>query len=218
MANTADYFNMLKSLLPPGEAFDARSRGRDGGTLPVELPGYFGPVGGGSPLRQILTAWADEFARLDARVQDLIAESDPRNAAELLSDYERALGLPNPCQYENRSTVAQRREAVVAMFRERGGVTLERLKKIAESVGADVEIFEEDHDAHFGIAEMGVDLFATENFSSVVIREAGQIVIDARFSTTHFSERYKEFGNLILECLMPQYIRADRAIRFEYVE
>lgn len=66
------YTRMLGALLPPGKVWR---------------------LIGGSVLLKLFTACADELGRLDARVFDLLDESDPRTADELLSEYENELKL-----------------------------------------------------------------------------------------------------------------------------
>lgn len=72
----ADYLLQLQALLPQGAAW---ARGLQ------------------STLARLLAAWADGYARVDARAEALLAEIDPRTTVELLSDWERVAGLPDPC-------------------------------------------------------------------------------------------------------------------------
>jgi uncharacterized protein YmfQ (DUF2313 family) len=76
MATADDYLTQLQALLPQGAAW---------------------PKEGETVLAQLLAGLADEFARIDARGETLIAETDPRQAQELLEDWERAYGLPDGC-------------------------------------------------------------------------------------------------------------------------
>lgn len=50
-----------------------------------------------STLQRLLAGWAETFARLDARAQELVAESDPRAALALLPDWARVAGVPDAC-------------------------------------------------------------------------------------------------------------------------
>lgn len=61
-----------------------------------------------SVLYAVLTACADELARVDARAYNLIDEADPRTATELLPERERELAIVAA------STVAERRANIVA--------------------------------------------------------------------------------------------------------
>ena len=79
--DSSAYLSQLLALLPPGDAL-AREPG--------------------SALERLLTVPAAELARVDGRVEALLAESDPARTAEMLADWERALGLPDEC-YPNES-------------------------------------------------------------------------------------------------------------------
>lgn len=75
----------------------------------------------GSTLAGVLGAWAEEFARLDARGWTALEEADPRATVEMLTDWERAYGLPDPCLASDTQTVATRRAALLARILDRGG-------------------------------------------------------------------------------------------------
>ena len=79
--DSSAYFSQLMGLLPPGDAL-AREPG--------------------SKLERLLSVPAAELARVDGRVEALLLESDPARTAEMLADWERALGLPDIC-YPNES-------------------------------------------------------------------------------------------------------------------
>lgn len=82
----ADYARMLVAHLPPGRAFRL--------------------VGG--VLRKLLDGIAEEFARVDARATDLLRESLPSKAVELLPEYETDLGIAAG------TTNAERQSAIVS--------------------------------------------------------------------------------------------------------
>lgn len=74
--DSSAYLSQLIGLLPPGDAL-------------VREPG--------SVLERLLSVPAAELARVDGRVDALLLESDPARTAEMLADWERALGLPDVC-------------------------------------------------------------------------------------------------------------------------
>ena len=118
MATSNDYADHLRALLPRGRAWS-----RDPASV----------------LGRLLDAWAQTFARIDARAADLVRESDPRQAVELLSDWERVTSLPDPCAGLN-PTQAQRRGQVVARLRGTGGPTPAGFEAYAEDLGFDVQV------------------------------------------------------------------------------
>lgn len=83
----AAYARMLKLLLPPGKLWQLEP---------------------GSLLSCVMLSAGDELVRVSGRGEDLIEESDPRTADELLPDFERVLEIVAD------GTLAERRARVVA--------------------------------------------------------------------------------------------------------
>ena len=100
MADGPSYAAMLRQLLPPGAAWS-----RD-------------PA---SKMGALMLALAQEPARLDARALDLIEEADPRTTNEILSDWERVAGLPDP-NIPAPTTLAARQTALLDRLVSRGGL------------------------------------------------------------------------------------------------
>lgn len=84
----AVYARTMRALLPPGRLW------RSPGGL----------------IDQLLLGTADELARLDARADDLLVESEPSTATELLPEYETELELAAA------ATTEERRARVVAQY------------------------------------------------------------------------------------------------------
>jgi uncharacterized protein YmfQ (DUF2313 family) len=114
MALTApDYLLQLQALLPAGPAWPREN----------------------SPLTRLLDGIAQEAARVDSRANDLLAESDPRTATELLPDWERVLGLPDDCNRSVSLTVPQRRLLAAQRLTELGGQSAAYFTAIAAVLG-----------------------------------------------------------------------------------
>jgi uncharacterized protein YmfQ (DUF2313 family) len=88
-APASAYARMMASLLPPGKLW----------RLVTD-----------SVLSNVLLACGDELARLDARVLNLLDESDPTTANELIPEYERELDL------DADGTFDERKARVVARY------------------------------------------------------------------------------------------------------
>lgn len=112
----ADYLLQLQALLPVGLAW---------------------PRSHDATLTRLLAALADELARVDQRASDLIEESDPRTATELLADWERVFGLPDPCvtALGAEQTVDQRRAALAAKVTSIGGQSRQYFIDLAAALG-----------------------------------------------------------------------------------
>jgi len=116
----ADYRRQLMALLPPSDVLD---------------------ISDGSQLHSLIDAMAAEMARVDIRVDDLLRELDPRNAYELLSDWEAELGLPSACA-PLATSLGERRNAVYTKLTDRGGQSRQYFIDVAAKLGFVVTIQE----------------------------------------------------------------------------
>lgn len=82
--------------------------------------------------------WGDNAARAAVL---LIDESDPRSASELLPDWERAFGLPDPCVAEPQ-TITDRRRALVNKMTTQGGQSRAFFIGVAAALGYTITITE----------------------------------------------------------------------------
>lgn len=116
------YARMLKALLPPGKLW------------------RLDPA---ATLSEVFLASGDELVRVEGRGRDLLRESDPRTADELLPDFERVLGLSSD------GTLAERRARVVALLvRRQRFRPVDFQQVLAPILGLDpedVEIIETSH-------------------------------------------------------------------------
>jgi uncharacterized protein YmfQ (DUF2313 family) len=116
-----DYAQQLVSLLPRGPAWS-----RDPG----------------STLMRAVIGLAQYWGFVDSRAADLLeTESDPRTTWELLPDWERAWGLPDPCVAEPVSP-DDRRSALVANMTMLGGQSRAFFYGIADQLGYHITITE----------------------------------------------------------------------------
>lgn len=109
-----DYLAQIAALLPPGAA------------LPREPD---------SVLMRLLAGPAEELARVEARAAALLDEADPRGASELLADWERVAGLPDPCLGPS-PTIAQRRARLVQQLTQTRGQSPAFFVAVAQQLGA----------------------------------------------------------------------------------
>src|SRR6516165_9324920 len=116
-----DYAKALLSLLPFGQAW----------------PRY-----PDSTLVKTCQGLADYWGFVDSRAADLLEiESDPRLTTELLPDWERAWGLPDPCVKAPQSLQA-RRLALVMKMTMMGGQSRQFFIDVAKQLGYTISITE----------------------------------------------------------------------------
>jgi uncharacterized protein YmfQ (DUF2313 family) len=79
---------------------------------------------------------------VDPRAADLLTrESDPRQTIELLPDWERNWGLPDPCVAEPL-TIGDRQRALVAKMTMIGGQSRQFFIRLAATIGYNIDIIE----------------------------------------------------------------------------
>lgn len=120
----ADAFvHACMAKLPLGEIWPRRS----GSTLVRTITG----------LMQVVGRWADRAARF------LLTEAFPPRAVDTLSDWERVLGLPEPCLPVTGLTVAERQQAVAEKLARRpGGQSRQYFIELATRLGYAITITE----------------------------------------------------------------------------
>lgn len=115
-ASIDDYRRVLYALLPPGPAFSDED--------------------------PLIDGLAAEFARCHNRILSLITESDPRTTEELIGEWEKDAGLPDPCDgvYGIDRPLSERRRILCAKLLTRGNQSVPYYQKIAKELGYDVDI------------------------------------------------------------------------------
>lgn len=117
-----DYAQAFLEHLPQGQAW-----ARDPGTILV----------------QTCTGLAQFYGFCDGRAADLLeTESDPRVTLELLLDWERNWGLPDPCISNPPTALYERREHLVAKMTLLGGQSRAFFIKTAADLGYTITITE----------------------------------------------------------------------------
>jgi uncharacterized protein YmfQ (DUF2313 family) len=116
-----DYAQAFLSLLPQGQAWPRHAE---------------------STLVRACTGLNEFWGFVDGRAADLLErESDPRFTIELLPDWERAWGLPDPC-LPSATTIGERQRMLVMVMTWLGGQSRTYFEKVMEWLGFTVTIKE----------------------------------------------------------------------------
>lgn len=117
----ADYAEAFAGLLPSGAAWS-----RDPSSV----------------LMRLLRGQAEIWGEVDGRTSDLLErETDPRTTTDLLSEWERAFGLPDPCVQEPL-TIEERRIVLVQRMTTEGGQSRAFFYAVAAKLGYVIRIKE----------------------------------------------------------------------------
>ncbi len=120
MSKKDAYTEQMKALLPSGEAFSQQK---------------------GTVLETVLSIFATEFAKIDDRSLALVNEADPRSVIEMLEEWEKVAGLPDPC-IGTGGTFQERRDLLVQRVTSLGGQSLSFFIGIATLLGYTITIKE----------------------------------------------------------------------------
>lgn len=193
---TTDYLQQLQALLPNGPAWPRESESLN---------------------TKLLTAFSEEFSRIDFRIDDLLNEADPRSTSELLADWERVAGLPDICVTEEQ-TVSQRRVALVSKLTMQGGQSKAYFIEIANSLGYPGATIEEYSTFNCGESGCGDALWTEED------RFCWQINLPSDGAISFFSvgesvcgEPLQAWGDEAIECRINKYKPAHTTPVFAYV-
>ena len=116
-------------------------------------------------LMLLLDAFGDEYARVHNRYLDLIEEADPRTTSEMIGDWERVFGLPDPCDTSPPTALADRQAALLAKILDTGGQSIAYYTEIAAALGVTITITEQQYGVPFraGTGRAGEALSNVEN-------------------------------------------------------
>ena len=120
LMSVADYKDFLASLFPRGAAWN----------LLTDFT-----------IKKMSDSFAPELERVDNRGLDLLSEVNPNTTSELLTDYERLLGLPERGQSLG-STTEIRRSDVLQKLTNAGGQTPAYFVLLCSKLGVTVTIIE----------------------------------------------------------------------------
>lgn len=197
MARTAaDYKELLKALLPPGQAFP-RDQNTDMDTL--------------------LDGMAQELSRIDLRGERLMMEANPLGAVELLSDWERVAGLPDKCAGTLETTQQGRRNALISKLSSTGGQSVAYFIEVAASLGYVVTI-EEFRPFRAGLSFAGDSLTNGDWVYTWRVRGPEVTIIPFRAGLSAAGEPLRAWGNDTLECKINQLKPAHTIALFAYGE
>ena len=172
-----EYVQAVRKLLPRGAAWQTEP---------------------GTRLSGLLRGFAEELVRVGVRALTLIEESDPRTTVEMLADYERVYGLPDPCVGEEQTT-PQRRASLLQKITSVGGQTPAYYISVAAVLGFTVTITEfsahtVEHDVEHPIYDIQWTFAWQVN---APLNTVGHITVE-----DSVEDAISWFGNEQLECVL----------------
>jgi uncharacterized protein YmfQ (DUF2313 family) len=153
-------------------------------------------------------------AALHARAGDLSErEADPSQAFDLLPDWERAFGLPDPCVGEGQ-TMQDRRAALLARIASGGGQSRAYFIAVAAALGYDVTI---EEFRPFVAGDRAGDPCRDSSWRFTwLVRAPAATVTVFRAGQSAAGEPLRAWGNARLECVLGRLRPAHSNLLFGY--
>lgn len=148
-----------------------------------------------SELSKLLKALAQEFARIDARANQLLAESLPSQTVELLAEWETDYALPDGCSTAAQ-TIEERRAALQQKYLQYGSQSREFLTELAAAMGISITITEYQH-RRFG-----------DNFGEVWRGQGWNFVVQVDATATEEQAALAAY----LECALKRVLQAHKVL------
>lgn len=127
-------------------------------------------------------------------------ESDPRQTNELLPDWEKSFGLPDPCTPANPS-IQQRQAALVARIASQGGQSIAYYIMVAAALGYTITITE-FQTAQFGISTFGEPFYSDAWANAWQVNAPSETITDAAFGFAVFGDPFATFSSTQLGCVL----------------
>jgi uncharacterized protein YmfQ (DUF2313 family) len=206
-----DYAEAFDGLHPVGPAWPRAE---------APTPGDDSPRGDDEALSDLTRGLAQVWGRVDARAADLLfIETDPRFTYEMLEDWERAFGLPDPCVPVVQS-LPERRQALVNKLTTEGGQSRAFFISVAAALGYSITITEY-LPFQFGMSSFGGP---RGRIAPPWVRFYWKVRVNGG-RTTHFQFGASSFGRDAileirkaedLECLFRRWKPAHTIVLFDY--
>jgi len=183
-----EYRRLLFSLLPPGMVW---------------------PTDPNSTLQRVLAGLVQEAVRVDRRALDLLAEADPRQAAELFPEWEASYSLPGKCSPAEQS-MADRRAALIGRIVGRGGMRPEDYIALADGLGYPgteiIEHREATMELGNGVGPRGAEIGDAMNgeawLSAWDVLVPSGVIREAVIGGSEIGDPLRSWGDDLVECVM----------------
>lgn len=145
---------------------------------------------------------------------ELLDESDPRVAVQLLTDWERVAGLPDAGTFLP-TTMQERRNSVVARITGIGGASAAYFIALAKSIGYDVTI-DDYRPFRAGLSDAGDPLTNEMWIHWWMVRAAAVTTFDFKAGASSAGDPVRSWGVEPLECLIKKFKPAHTDVTFAY--
>lgn len=163
---------------------------------------------------KVLSGIAATANRLRARARALLVDAFPPTAFHLLPEWEATLGLPDPCAGA-APTLQARRAQVTARLAGEGGQSVPFLIAHAATLGYAITI-REFAPSRLGHMRLGDRMQGPPWAHALAIEAPPESPVVFRLSQSLLGERFRTWGNAVLECEIRAVAPGHAAVFFTY--
>lgn len=192
MSTLTDYLQQIKQLLPRGPLWSGLAEDK---TFQAYLEGE-----------------VEEKLRIHNRAFNLINETDPRTAYELLPEWEQFAGLPDPCLGE-LGTLEQRQQNLHTKLTTIGGQSRQYYIDLAATLGYTITITEFDQ---FSVNDTVDDSVNGADWEFAWQVNAPDETVTYLTASSDVDTALADWGNERLECAISRLKPAHTTVLFAY--
>jgi len=164
---------------------------------------------------KVLSGIARTANRLRARARALLIDAFPSTALQSLSEWEATLGLPDPCAGTAPSLQA-RRAQVTARLAGEGGQSVPFLISHAARLGYEITI-REFAPSRLGHMRLGDRMQNAAWAHAFAVEAPPESPVVFRLGQSLLGERFRSWGNEVLECEIRAVAPGHAAVIFTYI-
>lgn len=163
---------------------------------------------------QALSGLAAPFATHAARAANLLIDGFPASTEELLPEWEKTLGLPDPCAGA-APTIQLRQAQVLARFTATGGQSVAYFTGLAATLGYTVTITQ-FAPMRFGQAAFGTPMYGVAWAFAWQVNAPSFSIKRFEFGIDAVGEPFAYWNNNVLQCELQHYSPAHTYLLFNY--
>ena len=161
----------------------------------------------------IAAGLAPSCEALNGRANNLLVDAFPSSTTELLPEWEKTLGLPDPCVGPS-PTIEQRRAQVVARFTAQGGQSVDYFVSFAAALGYPITITQFTP-FRFGMP-FGMPLCGVPWAFAWQVNAPTFTIERFEFGTSECGEPFAFWSNTVLQCELTRLAPAHTILLFSY--
>jgi uncharacterized protein YmfQ (DUF2313 family) len=189
----SDFLSVIHALMPRGLAW---------------------PKNATAVMAQVMSGLSPTWQRHTEQNNNLLIDAFPSTSVQLLSNWEAALGLPDPCAGAS-PTLQGRQAQVVARFAGSGGQSIPYFTQYAATLGYTITITEFTP-FRMGQQRMGCPLGTQDWAFTWQINSPAEAITYFAMGQSYMGQALASWGNAVLQCELTEISPAHTILNFSY--